>query len=77
AGWCWYETQDDGKGWAAAARQWQAERGFSEGGTDSARIALRGRDPFADEALGEDFRRIAGIVFDAVVAGRDAEAEPT
>jgi len=77
AGWCWYEAQDDGKGWAAAARQWQAERGFSEGGTDSARIALRGRDPFADEVLGQDFRRIAGIVFDAVVAGRDAEAEPT
>ena len=41
------------------------------------RQVLRGRDPFADEVLGQDFRRIAGIVFDAVVAGRDAEAEPT
>ncbi|TWH99714.1 DNA helicase/exodeoxyribonuclease V gamma subunit [Luteimonas cucumeris] len=74
AGWAWYDADNPDKGWAAAQRLWHADRGFSEGDTDSARLALRGRDPFADEELGEEFRAIARIVFDAVVHGRDAEA---
>lgn len=88
AGWLWYDAQrrlDAGEvprgnsktPWVRARDQWHAERGWSEGGTASARLALRGRDPFADdesgEALGEEFRAIAGIVFDAVVHGREGE----
>ena len=74
AGWAWYDTDNDAKGWAAAERLWHVERGYSEGDTDSARLALRGRDPFIDPELGEEFRAIAGIVFDAVVHGRDTDA---
>ncbi|MHB8912886.1 MAG: exodeoxyribonuclease V subunit gamma, partial [Lysobacter sp.] len=74
AGWLWYEAENKDKGWDAAHKQWHAERGFSEGDTDSARLALRGRDPFGDDELGLEFQAIAGIVFDAVVLGRDAEA---
>lgn len=60
--------------WERAHDQWQAERGFSEGDTGSARLALRGRDPFQDSELEEEFRAIARIVFDAVILGRDGEA---
>ena len=88
AGWLWYDGQrrlDAGEvpransktPWEHAREQWHAERGWSEGNTASARLALRGRDPFADdesgEELGEEFRTIAGIVFDAVVHGREGE----
>ncbi|MGH8062310.1 MAG: exodeoxyribonuclease V subunit gamma [Pseudoxanthomonas sp.] len=84
AGWLWYDGQrrlDAGEApransktpWERARDQWHAERGWSEGDTASARLALRGRDPFADEGLGEEFRAVAGIVFDAVVHGREGE----
>ena len=59
--------------WERAQDQWHADRGFSEGDTAGARLALRGRNPFEDEDLGEEFRAIAGIVFDAVVHGREWE----
>jgi len=89
AGWLWYDGQgrlDAGEmpransktPWQRAHDQWQPESGFAEGTTASTSLALRGRDPFgeapAELELGEEFRRIAGIVFDAVVLGRDAEA---
>lgn len=84
AGWLWYDGQrrleagevpraNSKTPWERASDQWHAERGWSESGTPSARLALRGRDPFADEALGEEFRAVAGIVFDAVVHGREGE----
>ena len=84
AGWLFYDgeqsleaggkTRANGKSpWQRAHDQWQADRGYSEGGTASARLALRGRNPFEDEALGEEFRAIAGIVFDAVVHGREGQ----
>ncbi len=77
AGWCWYDGQANGKdGWSAAARQWQGSgHNWGEASTASAQLALRGRDPFADDELGEQFRAIATQVFDAVVHGR-SEAEP-
>ncbi|MBA2238785.1 MAG: exodeoxyribonuclease V subunit gamma, partial [Lysobacter sp.] len=89
AGWLWYDGQrrlDAGEvpransrsPWQRAQDQWQPESGFGEGNTASTGVALRGRDPFgsspADAELGEEFRRIASIVFDAVVHGRDTEA---
>jgi exodeoxyribonuclease V gamma subunit len=85
AGWLWYDGEsrlaagekpraNSKTPWERAHDQWQAERGFSEGGTGSARLALRGRDPFQDSELEEEFRAIAKIVFDAVILGRDGEA---
>jgi len=84
AGWLYYEGEqrlqageklraNSKSPWERAQDQWQADRGYSESGTASARLALRGRNPFEDEALGEEFRAIARLVFDAVVHGRDGE----
>lgn len=72
AGWLWYEAQANGKdGWSNAETQWHgSDRVWGEATTLSARLALRGRDPFVDPLLGEEFRHIARIVFDAVVHGR-------
>jgi exodeoxyribonuclease V gamma subunit len=71
AGWAWFDADDDDRGWLAANKQWRSDRGWSEGATASAQLALRGRDPFGDPLLGIRFRAIARTVFDAVVHGRD------
>lgn len=76
AGWLWYDAHAHGRnGWDKAESQWHgSDRGWGEATTPAARLALRGRDPFADAQLGEEFRHVAGIVFGAVVHGRDNEA---
>jgi exodeoxyribonuclease V gamma subunit len=76
AGWAWFAAvndhgDNDDKGWIAASKQWRSDHGWSEGATASAQLALRGRDPFVDPALGQRFRAIARTLFDAVVHGRD------
>ncbi|HEV8695538.1 MAG TPA: exodeoxyribonuclease V subunit gamma, partial [Lysobacter sp.] len=74
AGWHWYDAVAHGKdGWGKAEAQWHGGRSWGEGTTASARLALRGRDPFADAELGESFRHIATQVFDAVVHGRSED----
>ena len=77
AGWLWYDANASGKdgcdqvGWSRAEKQWRGDdRSWGEATTPAARLALRGRDPFADAELGEDFRHISSIVFDALVHGR-------
>lgn len=76
AGWLYWRQRDDGdgddlRGWAKAEAQWRGgARSWGEAGTPGARLALRGRDPFADDALGEEFRTIARSLFDAVVLGQ-------
>ncbi len=72
AGWRWYDAVANGKdGWPPAEQQWRGgARVWAEAGTPAAQLALRGRDPFNDAALGERFRAIATQVFDAVVHGR-------
>jgi exodeoxyribonuclease V gamma subunit len=69
AGWLLYEGGDE-KGWKAAHGKWFAERGFAEGLQPAVRLALRGRDPFVDEAAGRQFRALARRVFDAVLHAR-------
>jgi exodeoxyribonuclease V gamma subunit len=76
AGWEWFAAVsdhggNDDKGWIAASRKWRSDHGWSEGATASAQLALRGRDPFVDQVLGQRFRAIARSVFDAVVHGRN------
>ena len=84
AGWLYYDGEERLKAgerpranskspWERAHDQWQADRGFSEGDSASARLALRGRNPFLDKELGEEFRAIARLVFDAVVHGREGD----
>lgn len=80
AGWVWYDGESRTRAgeaqranaktpWERASDKWHADRGWSEGDTASARLALRGRDPFVDAGLAEDFRAISGQIFDAVVHG--------
>jgi exodeoxyribonuclease V gamma subunit len=75
AGWCWYDGQRNPpranarSPWQKARDEWHKDRGWSEGDTAEVRLALRGRDPFADPALAEQFCAIATLVFDAVVHG--------
>jgi exodeoxyribonuclease V gamma subunit len=69
AGWLLYDGGEE-KGWKAAHGKWFAERGFAEGLQPAMRLALRGRDPFVDEAAGRQFRALARRVFDAVLHAR-------
>jgi exodeoxyribonuclease V gamma subunit len=53
-----------------AANRWRgSERCWAEGGSEALRLALRGRDPFADADTLREFARVAGIVFGTVTAG--------
>ncbi len=77
AGWCWYEAERNPSThanarspWDKARDEWHKPRIWSEGDTAQVRLALRGRDPFADAALGEEFRHVATTVFDAVLRGK-------
>jgi exodeoxyribonuclease V gamma subunit len=85
SGWAWYQadrTQADAPAranakspWARAREAWTNDKGtWSESTTASALLVLRGQDPFADEALGAQFRAIATQVFDAVVHARCEDA---
>ena len=56
-----------------AANRWRGgEKQWAEGDSTALRLALRGRDPFADAAVMQEFARIAGIVFGAVEAAAPA-----
>ncbi|KAF1694157.1 exodeoxyribonuclease V subunit gamma [Pseudoxanthomonas koreensis] len=63
-----------------ASAKWHGNgRGFAEGEDPALRLALRGRDPFADDAMLLRFADTTMVVFAAVVEGRvyegvDAEA---
>ena len=75
SGWLLYSAEDNVKGWEAARKQWSSDRGYSEGETASARLALRGRDPFENIELSEQFQDIANLVFDGVVLARDRDSQ--
>ncbi len=61
------------RGVTRAANRWRgSERSWAEGDSDALRLALRGRDPFADDDSVRAFGRVAGLVFGAVVHGAPA-----
>ena len=79
AGWLWYAAEAEGRdAWPQAALQWHGgSHSWSEAEASGARLALRGRDPFAgagEAELAEEFRAIARLVFDAVVHARSEDA---
>jgi len=77
AGLLWYadDSEQRRKGWDKAAKQWQGEeRSWGEATTPAAKLALRGYDPFSTPELGDHFRRIASMVFAAVIEGRAEDA---
>ena len=71
SGWELFAARDDvASGVKKAAGKWRGnERGWAESDSDAIRLALRGRDPFADAASLDDFARISGIVFGAATRG--------
>ncbi len=75
SGWELFEKRDNlALGLDKAAKKWRGhDRGWAEGDSDALRLALRGRDLFADAASLQEFARITGIVFGAVTRG---EATP-
>ncbi|MEO8161450.1 MAG: exodeoxyribonuclease V subunit gamma, partial [Arenimonas sp.] len=72
SGWALFDAADRGRGIKDAAGKWRNERGWSEGDSDAHRIALRGRDPFADAEALREFARVTGLVFGAVMEGEPA-----
>ena len=66
SGWLCYDKGGDA-GLRDAREKWTASRGWAEGRTPAARLALRGRDPFATDDAGVRFAAIARRVFDAVL----------
>ena len=74
--WLWYsaprgDESADAAAWKAAREQWfGAEKKWGEVDSAAVQLALRGRDPFLDDADGARFRALASRLFDAVVHGR-------
>ncbi len=74
--WRWYATpREDDAGreaaWKAAGEQWSGDdRRWGEVQSPALQLALRGRDPFLDDADGARFRALATRLFDALVHGR-------
>lgn len=75
SGWEFFNADDYERGVKAAAGKWRGNgRGFAEGEGDAVRLALRGVDPFADEAALLRFAEAAVAIFAAVESG-DAFAD--
>ncbi len=74
AGWALHQAEDGRKGLQEAQKKWHgSERSFAEGSADAPRLALRGRDPFADDDGQRAFADLSFAVFAAVTAGQVAE----
>ncbi len=74
SGWVFFTTEDRTKGIEAAAKRWRgSDHGWGEGSGEAWRLALRGRDPFADETSRLAFVRLALTVFGAVSLGETPE----
>jgi exodeoxyribonuclease V gamma subunit len=70
--WELFERRDDpARGLREAAKKWRGSGNgsWAEGEGETLRLALRGRDPFVDDAAKREFARVAGIVFGAVARG--------
>lgn len=70
AGWELFNAPTLEKGLDAAAKKWRgSERSWSEADGDALRLALRGRDPFGDDATQLAFVDLALTVYRAVARG--------
>jgi exodeoxyribonuclease V gamma subunit len=79
--WELFTADDPARGVREAARRWRGSpRSWAEGDDEALRLALRGRDPFADTATLQEFADLAHAIYGAVVhgnahAGSDAALE--
>ncbi len=70
SGWEFFKADDMEKGLAAAAKKWHGgDFSWGESTGEALRLALRGRDPFADEATQVAFVDLAMRIYGAVVKG--------
>ena len=68
--WELFTATEAGRGVRNAANRWRGgERQWAEGKGDALRLALRGRDPFADAAALDEFAGLAFVIYGAVTAG--------
>ncbi|MFC7301477.1 exodeoxyribonuclease V subunit gamma [Cognatiluteimonas weifangensis] len=73
--WELFQADDPVRGARAAAARWRGSaRSWAEGDGDALRLALRGRDPFADAASLQAFAAIAFAVYGTVLHGQPATA---
>src|SRR5690606_6035624 len=70
SGWELYRAPGFERGLQLAAQRWHgSERSWGEGTGEALRLALRGRDPFTDEATQVAFVDLAMGIYSAVMAG--------
>ncbi len=70
SGWEFFSAADMEKGLRNAAKKWHgSDRSWGEGTSEPLRLALRGRDPFGDEATQVAFVDQSMTVFGALVSG--------
>jgi exodeoxyribonuclease V gamma subunit len=63
------------RGLQKASDRWRGNQGsWAEGDSEALRLALRGRDPFADAAAVEEFAEIAFVIYGAVTRGEPMPA---
>jgi exodeoxyribonuclease V gamma subunit len=73
--WELFKADDPVRGTRAAANRWRGgPRSWAEGDGEALRLALRGRDPFADAASLQEFADTAYAIYGAVMHGAAAAA---
>lgn len=73
--WALFDAADPEKGARAAATRWRGSaRSWGEGSGEALRLALRGRDPFADAESLQAFADVAHAIYGALVHGVAAAA---
>ncbi len=73
--WEVFSTDNTERGVRKAAARWRgSDRSWAEGDSEALRLALRGRDPFADAATLQQFTDLAFTIYGAVTRGIVAAA---
>jgi len=72
--WEFFNADDPARGVREAVKRWRGSpRSWGEGDDEALRLALRGRDPFADATALNEFADLAQAIYGAVIHG-DAHA---
>ena len=70
SGWELFTASMPERGLQLAANRWRgSQRSWGEGDSEALRLALRGRDPFADAAAAEEFAELAFVIYGALTRG--------
>ena len=72
SGWAFFTAADPGRGVREAKAKWRGDGrtgSWAEGDSEAVRLALRGRDPFADAQALREFATLSRSIFSAVTRG--------